>query len=123
MRQVEQARPLADRPVLLEDPAVLDGHEPAGEVDEPGAECAVALDQRGDLDRIVDDVGHGQSPDPAVPTLHVATSRSATRWAARSTSAALGLERQDAAGLGELEPADLVELMVVIGEVAAGRLA
>ena len=60
-------------------------------------------------------------PIQTVPTLHVATSRSATRWAARSTQAALGLERQDAAGLGELEPANLVELVVVIGQVAAGR--
>ena len=48
--------------------------------------------------------------------------RSATRSAARSTRAALGLEGQDPAGLGQVEPAHLVELVVVTGEVAAGRL-
>ena len=46
VRQVEQARPLPDRPMLVEDARVLDGHEPAAELDEPRAERAMDVDQR-----------------------------------------------------------------------------
>ena len=46
VRQVEQAGPLADRAVLLEDPGVLDGHQPAAELDQPRAERRVAVAER-----------------------------------------------------------------------------
>ena len=48
VRQVEQADPLADGPMLLEDARrVLDGHLPAGKVDQPRAQRAMPLDERG----------------------------------------------------------------------------
>ena len=40
VREVEQPRALAHRAVLLEDAGVLDGHLPAGEVDQPAAQLA-----------------------------------------------------------------------------------
>ena len=51
VRQVEQAGPLADRPVLLEDPGVLHGHQPAAELDELRAERAVHVGQGGLVQR------------------------------------------------------------------------
>ncbi len=47
VRQVEQAGRRADGAVLLEDPAVLDRHQPAGELDDPRAQRLVAVEQRG----------------------------------------------------------------------------
>ncbi len=46
VRQVEQPDPLADGPVLLDDRAVLDRHQPAAEFDQPRAERAVGVGQR-----------------------------------------------------------------------------
>ena len=54
VRQVEQACPFADRAVLLEDPAVLDRHEPAAELDQPRAKLCVPVGKRRLLDRRVD---------------------------------------------------------------------
>ena len=47
VREVEQARRLADRPVLLEDARVLHGHLPAAELDEARAGRRVPVVQRG----------------------------------------------------------------------------
>ena len=47
VRQVEQADALAHRAVLIEDARVLDGHLPAGEVDEPATERAVTFYEGG----------------------------------------------------------------------------
>ena len=49
VREVEEAGALADGPVLLEDPRVLERHEPPAELDELRAERAVALDDRRDV--------------------------------------------------------------------------
>ena len=46
VRQVEQPDPFADGPVLLDDRAVLDRHQPATEFDQPRAERAVGVGQR-----------------------------------------------------------------------------
>ena len=46
VREVEEAGPLADRPVLVEDAGVLDRHEPAAKPDQPCAEGPMDVDQR-----------------------------------------------------------------------------
>ena len=46
--EVEQARALAHGSVLLEDAAVLDGHRPAAELDQTGAQSTMDLDKRGE---------------------------------------------------------------------------
>ena len=59
VRQVEQPDPLADRPVLLDDRAVLDRHQPATELDEPRPEGPMRLGQRCPVDGRLHRVGHG----------------------------------------------------------------
>ena len=57
VRQVEQAGALADGAVLLEDARVLDRHQPATELDEPGAEGAVDVDERRLVELVAGAVG------------------------------------------------------------------
>ncbi len=68
VRQVEQPDPLADGPVLLDDRAVLDGHQPATELDQPGAELAVGVGQGRDVDRRLERVGHRPASAEAEPS-------------------------------------------------------
>ena len=110
VRQVEQAAPLADRAMLVEDAAVLDRHEPAAELDEPCPERGVARRQR-----CLEGRGLGLG--------HEASSDGSDRRAERlRDQGAFALERQDRARLIEPDPADLVELVVVVRQVAADRL-
>jgi hypothetical protein len=53
VRDVEEARALAHRGVLLEDARVLDGHVPAREIHDAGACADVGLEERCAL-------GHGE---------------------------------------------------------------
>ena len=95
VREVEQADPLADRAMLLEDRRVLDRHPPAGELDHPGAEAGVPVGQRRVVDglRLDGGVGHEAAsaalrlPD-AASTLAAPTPSSSAAWAtsARSVS-------------------------------------
>ena len=120
VRQVEQPDPLADGPVLLDDRAVLDRHQPAAELDQPRPEVASG----------------GRSAASGGPAARPPRSRAARSRPSRRRPA--GSSRDGAAGratsarsvsnvsivgrLGEGDPADLVELVVVAGQVAAGRL-
>ena len=61
MREVEEPGALADGPVLLEDPGVLEGHLPAAERSHPRAEREVHL-VRDRRDRVLRRVG---PDDPA----------------------------------------------------------
>ena len=129
VRQVEQAGPLPDRPVLLEDPAVLDRHQPAGEVDQPRAERAVRVDERR-LERTgASAVSVTASAAAERRAVGVRSRRGARARRSRSTTLGrpaderpLGLEGQQRRRLVEGDPAHLVELVVVAGEVAADRL-
>ena len=67
VRQVEQPDPLADGPVLLDDRAVLNRHEPAAELDQPGAELAVLVAQGRDVDLRLEGVGHEAASAEAAP--------------------------------------------------------
>src|SRR4029079_12180449 len=80
----EEADPLADGAVLLDDRAVLDGHQPAPELDEPCAKLAMRLGQRGEMDGQVDGVGHVAVSGAADPG-RASSSRAAAR-ATRSRS-------------------------------------
>ena len=120
---------LADRPVLLDDRAVLDGHEPATELDQPGAELAVGVGQGRDVDRRLERVGHRAGLGGGG-----AGGRDVGRRGARPRpgsgelggrprdEGALGLEGQHRRRGVEPDPADLVELVVVTGQVAADRV-
>ncbi len=83
VRQVEQPDPLADGPVLVDDRAVLDGHQPAAELDEPGAEVAVDVGQRGEVDLRLEPVGH----EPASATGPAVVGTAPMISAARTTRA------------------------------------
>ena len=84
VRQVEQADSLADRPMLVDDRAVLDRHQPATEFDQPRTEVAVGIGQGGEVDRRLEGVGHEAASVRAVsdPAPGCAIS-----WAARATRA------------------------------------
>ena len=98
VRQVEQACRRPDGTVLRDDPAVLEWHEPAAELDELGSERLVAVDERGDVRRLLEDVGHeaaspGTSRRPprssviaSMPAVPVASASAAWATNARSVS-------------------------------------
>ena len=67
MTQVEQAGTLADRAMLVEDPAVLQRHEPATELDELRTQRSVPVDERRLVDVVVDQVGHLNPPPSDQP--------------------------------------------------------
>ena len=120
VRQVEQADALADGSVLLEDRAVLDGHQPAAELDQPRAEVAVDLGQRRLVDGRLDGLGHGSvSVDRSSAA---AGSEPSDEACGARDEVALRLEGQHRRRLGEGDPADLLEFVVVVGQVAADRL-
>ena len=58
MGQIEEAGPLPDCPVLVEDPAVLERHEPPAELDQLGAQRTVSLYERRFVQLVVDEAGH-----------------------------------------------------------------
>ena len=62
VRQVEEAGPLADGAVLLEDAGVLERHQPAAELDELRAERHVSIVERRLVDPGIDRVGHVRRP-------------------------------------------------------------
>ena len=99
MRQVEQADSLADGLVLLEDARILDGHLPAGKVDQPSAERAVALDERG---------LRASRGSVAVSRVTMPATRSAC-----FDDLALGRELISRTRLVDRQPAHVVELVVV----------
>ena len=100
--------------MLLEDRGVLDRHQPAAELDEPGAERDVAVDGAGVC---AGRLRLGHEASPATPSAAPATSSAARRTSARSVSkvrivgaSSKGIQRTS------------LELVVVVGQVAAGRL-
>ena len=119
--------------MLLEDPRVLDRHQPAGEVDQPRAERATCRSRERGL------VEHGGSAGSAMARPQTPPSgasaagatgrpdgagrrpdrRPRRRWATSARSVSKVSRR---GGLVERDPADLVELVVVAAKVAAGRL-
>ena len=115
-REVEEAGPLAHGAVLLEDAGVLDRHLPAAEVDDPGPERLVPLVERR--------ASRGPSViDRASPARRESVrARRRRDAAARCDERPLGLEGEQGLRLARTDPAHLLELVVVAGEVAAGRL-
>ncbi len=115
--------------MLLEDPRVLDGHQPPGEVDQPRAEGTMTLEQRRGPDRVVVRARHLRHPAPrdrarpsAMPTDRRTRLPSGESLGGALDQPALRLERQHGTRLRHLEPADLVELVIVPAEIPAGRL-
>ena len=112
VRQVEQAGGRPDGAVLLDDAGVLDRHQPAGEVDEPARRAPRA------------DRGAGSASRRSAPARSSARASSPSRRrpgscrrsrpsAARATRARSVSKVSMAGGLGERDPAHLVELVVV----------
>jgi hypothetical protein len=100
VRQVEQRGALPDRLVLLQDPGVLDRHEPAAELDEACARRAMDLDERGLVELLARDrlrgaggLGHGR-----VST--VASSRTRSAVAATSSRSVAKLRSPGASSNG-----------------------
>ncbi len=105
VRQIEQSGTFADGPVLVEDALVLDRHLPAGKVDQPAAKRTMALDEGG--------LQHGYLTGAQLAA-------DAGRRERLLDDLALGWECHEVARLIERHPADLLELVVVVGQVAAG---
>ena len=131
VRQVEQAGPFPDRPMLLEDAPVLDRHQPAAELDElarPGPRGAPRAGSRERPDR----AGRSRPDRPRTARSSAGRGRRLGRGRrfvvhgadqpGRTRREVLGgpgderplrLEGEDLGRLGERDPADLVELVVV----------
>ena len=91
MRQVEQTT-FADRAMLLEDPAVLDRHQPTAELDQPGTKLRAGRQARL-LDRRVHVHASASAGD--------GTTASRASVAAALATSPLRLEREQAACLIE----------------------
>ena len=124
VRQVEQAGPFADRPMLVEDPAVLDRHQPATELDELGVERPMDVGQRGLAKHrvvlgqgVVDSVWGGD-----VDGLPATFADGRGSRCGATNERPLRLEGQQDGGLLERHPADPFELVVVEREIATDRL-
>ena len=112
VRQVEQPNPLAHGAMLVEDAGrVLDGHLPAGEVDQPRAKRAMPLDEGGTK----------MSASAPLSALGRHASTPATDNAVSTTWRSVGIAEQSA-GLVDRHPAHLIELVVVLLQAAASRL-
>ena len=121
VREVEEAGGPTDGVVLLDDRAIADRHLPAAELGEAGPERLMppmkGRPKRRHAARVVSLV-RGASGVPLVRHRQP----SPGRRQGPGQDVPLGGKAHDRLGLTELEPAHLLELVVVVREVAAGDL-